>query len=245
MRRIAALILLALLTLTVAAQERAVINQLSGKPEIAPEALATITGLSLDVQPEQARTLRQLPLSLAGVTVTVEGRVAPLRYVGKREIVFLVPRLPIRFSNAFVTVTVHAPGGEITIPAAWNYSAPGLLCYGPPKDGCAPQAIYRQGKAMPALIGDLPLGLLPDTVVQFFGTGFRRANVRTVEVKLCGELPLEILFLGPDSFVDGLDVVAVKLPTRLPASCAPTEQAITLSVAGRGSNSVMVSLREQ
>lgn len=245
MRRITTLTLLLFLTLTIRAQERSVINQVSGKPEIAPEAMATITGLSLDVQPEQARTLRRLPLSLAGVTVTVDGRIAALRYVGRREIVFIAPRLPIRYGRESVVVTIHAPGEEISLPVALAYNSPGLLCYGQPRDGCAPQAIYRQGKGMPLLMNELPVDLFPETVVQFFGTGFRRADVRTAEVKLCGEMPLEILYIGPDPFVDGMDVVTVKLPTRLPASCSPTEQAITLSVAGRVSNSVAVSLRDQ
>ncbi|MEP7337070.1 MAG: hypothetical protein ABI977_04950 [Acidobacteriota bacterium] len=238
--------LLMLLTVSARAQVT-VTNYASGRPEIAPESLAIVDGLDLQVQAESARSIAALPWSLAGTGVSVEGVPARLRFVGSRSIVFMVPRMAARFSKSRVTVRIVAPQDEIAIEVDFAQVSPGLLCYGAPRDDCfPPQAIYYQQGNAPLLVDGEPLALSQwnnDARIQIVGTGMRGASRNSVEVKLC-DSALEVTYIGPYMNMQGMDCVTFILPVSLPAGCAAGRQPITVTANGKTSNVALLNLKE-
>jgi len=183
---------------------------------------------------------------MAGIVVTVDGRSAPLRFVGKDVIVFIVPRLMARTGRSRVVVRVISPNAVIEKEVRYVAASPGLLCYGQLKNECFPQAIYHMIGEAPFLISsDYPLSLSRydrEARVQIVGTGFRATKKDLAELTLCGQR-LEIVYVGKYPGIDGLDCVTFILPKALPDRCPSMQQPIVLTVNGKSSNSVWLNLR--
>lgn len=94
---------------------------------VAPGALASLFGSGLSTTTNGPKSL-PLPLTLAGVSVSVNGRPVPLSYVSPSQINFQVP-LATPVGTAAVTVSLN---GQTSAPATISVatSAPGILQYG-------------------------------------------------------------------------------------------------------------------
>lgn len=227
--------------------EPRVTNLASGRAEISHESLAIISDLDLNVAPESARSIGNLPYALAGVGVSVDGRSAKLRYVGQRTIVFVAPRMPPRKMKKLVTVRVVAPDSEVSIEVAFAPASPGLFCdTGTPRLECLPQAIYHMEGNAPFLVQEstlLPLSRLDrDARVQVMGTGMKGVPREEVEVRLCGT-PLQVIRAGSYLNIEGMDAVTFVLPAALPDACPMTHQPVVVKMRGKESNHVWLNLQ--
>ncbi len=106
-----------------AVETNGVVNTADFVPEISPGALATIAGTNFSS--EKATATIPFPLSLAGVSVTVNGVPAPILYVQPTLINFQVP-WEVQPGPGSVVVTVNgaaAPPASVTVGTA----APGIF----------------------------------------------------------------------------------------------------------------------
>lgn len=94
---------------------------------VAPGSLASLFGSGLSTTTTGPSSL-PLPTTLAGVSVSVNGRSAPLTYISPTQINFQVP-LATATGTASVSVTLN---GQTSAPASVSVaaSAPGILQYG-------------------------------------------------------------------------------------------------------------------
>src|SRR5260370_12728019 len=95
---------------------------------ISPGALATIFGFNFAVGP-LAATILPLPTLLGPVSVTVNGRNAPLLYVNATQVNFQVP-WETELGNAMIFVTVNGLMGN-SVSAPVLTAAPGLFVLPP------------------------------------------------------------------------------------------------------------------
>lgn len=100
-----------------------VVNSASFVPHISPGALATVFGTGLSAA--NASAAAPLPFSLAGVSVSVNGRAAPVYSVTPTSVNFQVP-WETKTGNATVTLTVGGLNSNtITVPVL--VAGPGLF----------------------------------------------------------------------------------------------------------------------
>jgi uncharacterized protein (TIGR03437 family) len=100
-----------------------VVNAASFASQISPGALATVFGINFALRNASANA--PLPLSLAGISVSVNGQSAPLLYVTPTQANFQVPW---ETAQGSATVTVNVNGGasnSVTVPVLG--AAPGLF----------------------------------------------------------------------------------------------------------------------
>jgi uncharacterized protein (TIGR03437 family) len=101
-----------------------VVNAASFASSISPGALATVFGSNFALRNASANA--PLPLSLTGVSVSVNGQSAPLLYVTPTQVNFQVPWETALGSAATVTVNVNGgASNSITVPVLG--AAPGLF----------------------------------------------------------------------------------------------------------------------
>jgi trimeric autotransporter adhesin len=100
-----------------------VVNAASFATQVSPGALATVFGSNFALRNASAKA--PLPLSLGGVSVSVNGQSAPLLYVTPTQVNFQVPW---ETTLGSATITVNVNGGasnSITVPVLG--AAPGLF----------------------------------------------------------------------------------------------------------------------
>ena len=102
-----------------------VTNAASFKPAISPGALATAFGTGFGIGVPGIAATPNLPASAGGVSVTVNGRAAPLYYVSPNQINFQVP-WETAVGTATVAVTVSG-GTSNTVTATVLAAGPGLF----------------------------------------------------------------------------------------------------------------------
>ena len=100
-----------------------VVNAASFAPQISPGALATVFGSNFALRNASANA--PLPLSLAGISVSVNGRSAPMLYVTPTQVNFQVP-WETALGTATVTVNVNG-GASNSISVSVLGAAPGLF----------------------------------------------------------------------------------------------------------------------
>ncbi len=86
------------------------VNAASYVPNVAPGSIVSIFGTNLTSTTAQANSY-PLPVTLAGVTVDVGGKQAPLYYAGPTQINFQVP---VDIPANLQTLTVNTPAGPVS-----------------------------------------------------------------------------------------------------------------------------------
>lgn len=137
-----------------------------------------LTGATWAVESTQT-TVNPLPTTLAGLTVTIDGKPAQIRHVSPDSAAIIAPHVDIAanwYLPAWFPVTVNSPFGTFAGWAAYSHIAPGIyeqVTNGQPHA----QGIYRKSKNdVQAIAGAIPAGVTAGLV----GTGFLNADNVTV-----------------------------------------------------------------
>jgi len=105
-----------------------VVNAASFAPQVSPGSLATIFGKNFIGTQESAGASLPLPASLGGVSVTVNGKTAPVLYVNTSQVNFQIPWETSPGTAAIVVSSggIKSAAVNVTVVAA----APGLFAQG-------------------------------------------------------------------------------------------------------------------
>ncbi len=214
------------------------VNAASYNPDapVTPDSIVSIFGASMATGSEGAKSF-PLPTTLAGSSVRVNGTAAPLFFVSKEQINFL---LPPETQPGTAIVEVTAADGAITrcdlpisstSPAIFTENQRGTDA--PAADATPDGKTYYRvgnpdGSPNPVLVGHY---------LQLYGTGFRAAAFDTVKVTLGGkELP--VLYAGKQPQFAGLDQLNVQVPTGLSGVVD-----LVLTADGRVANKVKIRVQ--
>ncbi len=218
-----------------------VVNAASYRTQIAPGSLTTIFGANL-AQAEYFAGGAPLPLSMGGLTVTVNGILAPILYAGPNQINFQTP-YEIQSGTATVNVSVRdeMSVSQQVIAAA---AAPGIFSYGDNHAIAQNQDYSLNGAGNGALPGDYVTVYITGggAVDNPVATGqaasitplsrFTQAVTATI-----GGLNATVIFAGLTPGFAGLGQISVRIPN-LPAGAYP----LVLTENGQSSNSAIVTV---
>jgi uncharacterized protein (TIGR03437 family) len=219
-----------------------ILNAASYTAQVSPGALATLFGSNFVGSGQSGTASVPLPSSFAGVSVSVNGKAAPVLFVSTDQINF---QIPWETATGSATVTVSSSGVQtaavkVTVLAA----APGLFFQGsqaivqnfdyslnsssnPAKDGALIIAyLTGAGAVSPAVADGAPASASP--VSNVTSTVTATIDSQTAQVKFAG--------LAPD-FV-GLWQVNLLVP----AGLAQGDYPLIISVNGQSSNAAKVSV---
>jgi uncharacterized protein (TIGR03437 family) len=174
--------------------------------------LATQTATATDANPELAGI--QLPTTLGGTTVEVNGVDAGLLFVSAGQVNFIIPAetgagtasIVVRSSDGIISQ------GTMTVVTA----APALFTFAQNGQG-APAAIITADGISYELAGNLDGSTRPLQAGHFlvlFGTGVRGASSGSVRV-LIGGIDAPVFFAGAQADFVGLDQINVQIPAQL------------------------------
>ncbi len=192
----------------------AVVNAASFEPGVTPGALATIFGVNLSDGVTATASRLPLPTDLGGVQVLLDGIPAPLHFVSDRQINFLVPSSQ---PAGTVDLVVQNPAGKSAVTRV-------------------PVIAIQPGIFFDAVSG---LGAIRENsgFLEIYCTGLGPlVSERDVTVTF-GALTVPAVFAGYSSSGLGLQQVNVPIPAGL-----PVQTTLRLTVSGRGSNQVILSL---
>jgi len=219
-----------------------VLNAASFKPEVSPGALATLYGSNFIGSGESGTASIPLPPSFAGVSVSVNGKAAPVLFINTDQINF---QIPWETSPGSATITVSSSGIQsasvkVTVVAA----APGLFYQG--KHALVQNSDYSLNSAgNPAKDGSLMIAYLTGAgaVSPKVADGAPAASSPPSEVTspvtaTIGGQPATVKFAGlaPD-FVGLWQVDAI-----VPAGLAQGDYPLIVTVGGESSNAANVSV---
>jgi uncharacterized protein (TIGR03437 family) len=196
---------------------------------VAPDSLASIFGANLASTTARAAS-QPLPLSLGGVTVTVQDSAgnsagAPLVYVSPQQINFLMPP---GLATGVATFTINSAGAPpLTALGAVGQVAPTFFSLSGTGSGLAAATAIRVNAANPHLqypvtlfdcsnspCSALPIDVGVDTPVflTLYGTGIRHygSSPDDVLVTING-ISVPVLYAGPQPDFAGLDQINVPL----------------------------------
>jgi trimeric autotransporter adhesin len=219
-----------------------ILNAASFTAEVSPGALATLYGSNFVGSGESGTASAPLPTSFAGVSVSVNGRAAPVLFINSDQINFQIP-WETTPGSATITVSssgLQSSGVKVTVVAA----APGLFFLGshaivqnfdyslnsssnPAHDGALIIAyLTGAGAVSPAVADGAP------------GSSDPLSNVKSTVTATIGSKPAEVKFAGlaPD-FVGLWQVDAI-----VPAGLAQGDYPLVISVGGQNSNAANVSV---
>jgi uncharacterized protein (TIGR03437 family) len=219
-----------------------VLNAASFKAEVSPGALATLYGSNFIGTGESGTASIPLPPSFAGVSVSVNGKAAPVLFINTDQINF---QIPWETATGLATITVSSSGitsGSVKVSVV--AAAPGLFYQGshalvqnsdyslnsstnPAKDGALIIAYLTGAGAVSPPVGDgMPAPASPPSEVT--STVSASIDSQPATVKFAG--------LAPD-FV-GLWQVDVIVP----AGLAQGDYPLVVTVGGASSNAANVSV---
>ena len=220
-----------------------VVNAASFVAKVAPGSLFSIFGTDLAMADQNAASV-PLPTSLAGASVTVGGKPAPLVFVSAGQINAQVPYEAVQGETVPVVVTVNgrsSPVANVAIMAA----APGIFQFGE-KRAVVQNADYT--------VNTPENGAAPDTFVIVYMTGAGEVDNAVATGSIAGSAPLsrhkgnvtatingtmaEIAFAGLTPQFIGLTQVNLKVPS-LPAGSYP----LVVSVNGQASTAAMITIK--
>jgi len=221
----------------------AIVSAANNQAVIAPNSLGTIYGTNLapGVAYGQLGANGLLPVTLAGVGVSIDGLAAPLLYVSPQQINFLVPaNTPLGTAQVDVSPASAqaAISGSVQVAAV----SPGLFtlpCLRPSR-AAAQNAVTYSPEPFDALTAQ---NGIPDkrTRLSFFGTGIRYAGSGTLSAEATDSLgithPLTVEYAGPAPGYSGLDQVNVIVPGDLEGAGLVNVQ---LSAGSAASNPVSI-----
>jgi uncharacterized protein (TIGR03437 family) len=114
----------------------AVLNAASYSAVVAPGCWVAVFGTNLATVSLSAQTV-PLPVTLGGVSVTVAGRPAPMRYVSAGQINVLIPVEVEIPANTVVPLVVTSPAGNSSYNIRLTRNAPGIFTGNGPDTGRA------------------------------------------------------------------------------------------------------------
>jgi len=227
-----------------AAPQQSVVNGASFQPEAAPGSLFSIFGTGLATKQANAATI-PLPSNLGGTQVSVNGESAPLLYVSGTQI---NAQMPIDVPTG-QPVTVKVTDGSttsnavtVTIPPA----APGIFIYNgdlavvqnPNGSLNSPTAPAHPGDVLVAYVTG---GGAVNAAGPWLTGAASPGGLSSVEGQYSvavGGHPAEVEYLGLTPGLVGLYQTNFKLP----ASLAPGNYAVVVTVDGVSSNAAMIAV---
>jgi uncharacterized protein (TIGR03437 family) len=215
---------------------------------LSPESLASLFGTNLASSPASATA--PLPTNLGGVTVSVNGKAAPLIYVGPQQINFQVP-WETAVGNATVMVTANGVNSNsVTVPVL--AAAPGVFfASGNPSNRQNQAAIQNSDYSLntpnnPALAGTPIIAYLTGTgpVTPAASTGLPApldslSYLTSSYNALLWPNPAPIAFAGLAPGFVGLTQMNVSIPPGLATGTYP----LSITVNGQAANTANVSVK--
>jgi uncharacterized protein (TIGR03437 family) len=213
-----------------------VVNAASYEPGLSPGGLATIFGSNLAAG-ETAEARAVWPTELAGVTVTVNGRRAPLLMVSDGQVNFLVPADTAQGTASLVITTTLGASSEVRAPV--HSVSPGIFFDVQSGTG----AVVVAGSAettgqRPATGGDY-LEIYATGLGSVRSEGGLRWTVAAPRVFIGGLESAAIGYSGLAPGYDGLYQVNARVPDGAPSGW----QDLSLEVGGKRTNTVKVRIR--
>ena len=212
-----------------------VANNFSGKVAIAPGMLASVYGTGLSASTQNASRI-PLPLTIAGVSVTVNGVAAPLLHVlpGQLDI-----QIPYEVGSGPAMLGVNNNGKVASFPIEIVSSAPGLW----PAFVSAAGAIVTAAKRGDTLVtymtgeGDLTV-YTPSGSVPVTGTPLARLPRPRLPVAMTiGGVPADVAFSGIVQFT-GVSQINFTVPASAPTGVQP----LIVTVGGVASTPVNLTV---
>lgn len=221
-----------------------VVNAASFVASMAPGSLASIFGSNFGTAGESASAV-PLPLTLAGVSVTVNGRLAPLVYANPTQINFQIPyETPV--GNASVVVSTVGGGNSVAAIAPIAAAAPGIFVYDANRaivqnNDYSLNGISSGAKAGSAIVAYLTgSGAVTNPVPSGFAAppsplSYVMASPITATI---GDQPAQVVFAGlTPGFVGLLQMNIVVPPTLLPG-----DYPLVVTLGGVKSNGPLVTV---
>jgi uncharacterized protein (TIGR03437 family) len=227
---------------------------------LAAESLASAFGGGLAPEAIPAAFV-PLPTSLGGTTVSVVDstgavRGAPLFYVSPKQVNFQVPAgTAAGPASVYITSSV---GGSTTVgtgSTSITATSPALFSADESGTGVAAAVVtvisngVQTGSPVfsctfiPWICVPQPINLggpNDQAVLALYGSGIRGRSSLADVACMIGAMPAQVLYAGPQGLVPGIDEVDVVIPRALAGSGA---QSLVVSVGGRHSNSLLISLQ--
>ena len=203
---------------------------------VAPESIVAAFGEYLASNTAVATSI-PLPTQLAGTSVRVNGILAPLFFVSRQQLNFL---LPPGLSSGNAIIEIMTSDGQLSRNTlAINGIAPSLFTANASGTGVPIGVVSPDGISFnPISAADgTPLPLNGGEYLVLFGTGFRRAATETVEITIGGR-KVPAIYTGAQGSLVGVD----QLNTELPKDVSGLVD-LVLTVNGRQANVVKVRLK--
>ena len=207
-----------------------VASSADGTAALSPGTIASIFLESDVTNTTQVNTNPQLPLEIAGVSVTIRDSKTGLFFISPRQINFLVPEDAATGSATIAIVNPQGTAATRTVqivavgPSLYTADATGtgppaalVLYYDSPtsfRDFTLAASCDSSGRCTP-----LPIDLRrsPLVILQLYGTGIRnRTSLSNVSVNMGGSV-FPVDYAGPQLQFPGLDQVNITLPISLAA----------------------------
>lgn len=203
---------------------------------IAPESIVAAFGEYLASNTAVA-TSTPLPTELAGTSVRINGILAPLFFVSRQQLNFLLPA-GVSSGNAIIEI-VTSDGQLSRNTLAINGIAPSLFTANASGTGVPVGVVSPDGITFnPISNADgSAIALNGGEYLVLFGTGFRRAATETVEITIGGR-KVPAIYTGAQGSLVGVD----QLNTELPKDVSGLVD-LVLTVNGRQANVVKVRLK--
>lgn len=219
----------------------AVVNAASYAPQVSPGSLATLFGAHLASALNTAAA--PLPTSLAGVSISVNGRPAPILAVTPNQVNFQVPweTLP---GNAEVKVSVNGISAS-TLTATVLAAAPGIfvdasgraIAQNPDYSLLTPTNPAQSGSTIIAYL----TGSGPTDVALADGAPAATAplaHAMSQVSAMLGAAPAQVMFAGLAPGFVGLTQMNIQLPDALP----PGDYPLTITIGGVTSNAGIITV---
>ncbi|HLG99709.1 MAG TPA: SMP-30/gluconolactonase/LRE family protein [Bryobacteraceae bacterium] len=221
----------------------AVVNAASYAPQISPGSLATLFGTHLASALTTASA--PLPVTVAGVSISVNGRPAPILAVTPTQVNFQVPweTLPGSAEIAVGVNGIAANTLSVTVLAA----APGIFVDSSGRAVVQNSDYSQNSAANPAKPGSAIVAYLtgsgPTDVTLSDGAPASAAPLAHAMSQVSatvGSLPAQVMFTGLAPGFVGLTQMNIVLPDALPSGDYP----LTVNIAGVTSNAGIITVAQ-
>ena len=218
-----------------------VVNAASFAPPVSAGSLATV--FAANITGVKAGAAAPLPTSLAGVSVSVNGKNAPLIYVTPTQVNFQVP-WKTDLGSATVAITVNGvASNSVTVPVVT--AAPGLFVYGSGRAVVQNSDFTLNSLGNPAKAGSTIMAYLtgagpvsPPGVDGALTPTSPLATLISPDSAKIGSASAKVSFAGLAPGFVGLVQMNIVVPSGLPKGDYP----LTVTIAGQNSNSALVSV---
>jgi uncharacterized protein (TIGR03437 family) len=214
-----------------------VVNAADFLSPVAPGSIITIFGSNLAAAPAQASSV-PLPTSLGGISVTINGTLAPLFYVGPGQI---NAQAPFETLPGSATISVN---GSAPVPFTVAASAPGIIVYGSNRAVAVNQGGVLNSPVHPAISsGRVTVymtgqGAVNPPVPSGAPAPFQPLALPVLPVTATvGGQPAQVLFAGLTPGGVGLLQVNLKLP-----ALGPGDYPLVVSIGGVASNAPLLAV---